>query len=160
MGQPTYSIRNIRKLLIAAFSEQELRQICYDEPQFRPVYEEKLSQNMGKESLVQEIIEYSERRNLLGNLLEIVEEEAPAKYQEFADKLVSGGNVTTSAVPKAVGRKEEIEQLQTLITTNTRRLYKLQQQAAAYGLSTPPEIQIQIEDLEAQIAELKQKLNA
>ena len=93
-------------------------------------------------------------------LLEIIEEEAPAKYQDFADKLVSGGKATPSVVSKTktVDREEEIEQLQKLITTLTRRLYKLQQQAAAYGLSAPPEIEMQIEDLEAEIAELKQKL--
>lgn len=158
MGQPTYKLRNIRKLLTTAFTDEELRQLCYDEPKFRPVYEQ-FSAGMSKDQIVHRLLEYCERKGLLGDLLEIIEEEVPAAYNNFAGKLVSGEKVETSAVPQAVGREEEVEQLQTLIATNTRRLYKLQQQAASYGLSTPPEIQIQIEDLETEIAELKQKLN-
>jgi hypothetical protein len=159
MGQPTYKLRNIRKLLTTVFTDEELRRLCYDESQFRPVYEQ-FSAGMSKDQVVQRLMEYCERKGLLGNLLEIVEEEAPTAYNNFAGKLVSGGQTETSVAPQAIGHAEEIEQLQKLITTNTRRLYKLQQQAAAYGLSTPPEIQLQIEDLEAEIAELKQKLNA
>ena len=158
MGQTTYHLRNIRKLLTTAFTDDELRQLCYDEPPFRPVYEQ-FSAGMSKDQIIQRLIEYCERKGLMTNLLEIVEEEVPAIYNDFAGKLVSGGGETSTA-PQTVGRAEEIKQLQTLITTNTRRLYKLQQQAAAYGISTPPEIQLQIEDLEAEIAELKQQLAA
>ena len=158
MGQTTYHLRNIRKLLTTAFTDEELRQLCYDEPPFRPVYEQ-FSAGMSKDQIIQRLIEYCERKGLMTNLLEIVEEEVPAIYNDFAGKLVSGGGETSTA-PQTVGRAEEIKQLQTLITTNTRRLYKLQQQAAAYGISTPPEIQLQIEDLEAEIAELKQQLAA
>ena len=159
MGQPTYQLRNIRKLLTIAFSDEELRRLCYDESQFRPVYEQ-FSTGMSKNQMVQRLLEYCERKGLLGELLEIVEEEVPAAYNDFAGKLVSGGKEEASTASQAIGRTEEIKQLQTLLTTKTRRLYKLQQQDALYGLSTPPEIQLQIEDLEAEIAELKQKLNA
>jgi len=53
---------------------------------------------------------------------------------------------------------QDMQHLTNLLQTKTRRLYKLQQQAAMYGISTPPEIQMQIEDLEIEIAELKQQL--
>jgi len=158
MGQPTYRLRNIRKLLTTAFTDEELRRLCYDEPQFRPVYEQ-FSAGMSKDQIVHRLLEYCERKGLLGDLLEVVQEEAPAAYNNFDGKLVSG-EVETSAVPQAVSGGDDIKHLQSLLTTNTRRLYKLQQQAARYGISAPPEVQIEIEDLETKIAELKQKLNA
>jgi replicative DNA helicase len=158
MGQPTYKLRNIRKLLTTAFTDEELRRLCYDESQFRPVYEQ-FSAGMSKDQIVHRLLEYCERKGLLGDLLEIVQEENPAAYNKFSGKLVSGGAESASTTSQAIGSNEEIDQLQKLLTTNTRRLYKLQDQAAKYGLSTPPEIQIEIEDLEAEIVELKQKLN-
>jgi len=159
MGQSTYQLRNIRKLLTTAFSDEELRQLCYDESQFRPVYEQ-FSTGMGKNQMVQRLLEYCERKGLLGDLLAIVEEEVPSAYNDFASKLVSGDKIETPPAVQTMGRAEEVEQLRALLTTHTRRLYKLQQQAAAYGIAAPPEIQLQIEDLEVEIAELKQKLNA
>jgi len=54
--------------------------------------------------------------------------------------------------------EQDMQHVTGLLQTKTRRLYKLQQQAAMYGISTPPEIQMQIEDLEVEIAELKQQL--
>jgi len=157
MGQPTYQLRNIRKLLTTAFSDEELRQLCYDESQFRPVYEQFVT-GMSKNQMVQRLLEYCERKGLLDELLEIVEEETPAAYSNFAGKLVSGSTMESSAAPQPVVGGDDVKQLQTLLATHTRRLHLLQQQAAKYGLSTPPEVQMQIEDLEIEIAELKQQL--
>jgi hypothetical protein len=42
-----------------------------------------------------------------------------------------------------------------LLAIHQRRLQKLQEQQAAYGLNTPPEILIEIEDIEAQIRQLQ-----
>ncbi|MBN1221013.1 MAG: toll/interleukin-1 receptor domain-containing protein [Anaerolineae bacterium] len=51
------------------------------------------------------------------------------------------------------------EQAQKLLATKIRRLHALQQQEALYGISTPPEIRIEIEDLETEITELKKQLS-
>jgi hypothetical protein len=63
-----------------------------------------------------------------------------------------------SAAPVAAGSNQDRQHLENLLDIKTRRLYKLQQQAAMYGISTPPEVQIQIEDLEVEIAAIKQQL--
>ncbi|RME45082.1 MAG: hypothetical protein D6796_10970 [Caldilineae bacterium] len=47
--------------------------------------------------------------------------------------------------------------LQKLITFKRRRLQKLQEQAALFGINTPPHIQIEIEDLTAELAELESR---
>lgn len=154
MTQSTYNIRQIRKLLTAAFSDAELRQICYDEPYFRPVYEQ-FSDGMGKDQVVQRVIEYAERKNLLGDLLAIVEEEAPAQYREFTGKL---GPAAAGATAAASNANPALAQTRELLEMKQRHLHKLQMQKAAYGLSTPPHIEIEIEDLETDIANLRQLL--
>ena len=70
--------------------------------------------------------------------------------------------VATSGVDESLSattNNADAEHLQKLLATKTRRLYALQEQEALYGVSTPPEIKIQIEDLEAEITELKERLS-
>jgi len=50
--------------------------------------------------------------------------------------------------------------LQKLVGQKRRQLHKLKEQEAAFGLHTPPYISIQIEDLEAEIEELLDQLEA
>jgi hypothetical protein len=160
MSQPTYNLRNIRKLLTVAFTDDELRQLCYDVSQFRPVYEQ-FSAGMGKGQMIQHLIEYCERKGLMEELLAVVRDEVPGRYAEFENKLghgpASGETDSSSALAKD---NSDVEHLQKLLTTNTRRLHALQEQAALYGISTPPQIKLQIEDLEAEITDLKQQLKS
>lgn len=158
-----YHLRNIRKLLTTAFTDAELRQLCYDEPQFRTVYEQ-FSTGMGKGQMIQQLIEYCDRKGLMDELLYIIRDEAPGKYAEFADRLRHGG---APSMPSTVGSGpgvssgiDEVKHLQNLITEKTRRLHALQLQAAQFGISTPPEVTTQIEDLEVEIAELKEQLKS
>ena len=55
---------------------------------------------------------------------------------------------------------DELQNLETLLKTSQRRLNALQQRAAMYGISTPPEVSIEIEDLEKTIADLRGKIKA
>jgi hypothetical protein len=160
MSQPTYNLRNIRKLLTMAFTDGELRQLCYDVSQFRPAYE-KFSAGMGKGQMIQHLIEHSERKGLMEKLLEVVRDEVPDRYAEFEGKLRHGsapGETDSSGTPAK--DNSYVEHLQKRLTTSTRRLYALQEEASFYGISTPPHIKLQIEDLEAEIADLKQKLKS
>lgn len=159
VSQPTYNLRTIRKLLTAAFTDQELRQLCYEIPEFKPVFEQ-FTTGMSKDQMIQRLIEYCERKVLLGQLLTIIEEEAPEQYELFADTLIAGGkkaepapSVPSSAMP------DEAQFLQKLIVEKTRYLHTLQLQAARFGISAPPHIVIEIEDLEREINELQQKLS-
>ncbi len=155
MAQLKYNFRAIRNLLIAAFREQELRQLCYDTPEFRDVFKE-FSDNTGHEQLAQLLIRYCERRVLLPFLLDVVKEEVPAQYAQFADSLVVGGEKPAPSPPP-----NETEFLQTRIATKMRLLNELELQAAQYTpLHRPIELKIQIDNLKEEIAELQEKLNA
>jgi hypothetical protein len=160
-----YNTRAIRELLNVSFTAEELRHLCYDE--FKAVYM-KLSEGMSKETVIHHLIEYGEIQGQLGRLLSIIQEKSPHQYALYEDKVMKGAaaTVSTPSHPTVNGpevdldSEAEVEQLKKLIAENTRRLYVLQQKAAQYGLSTPPEVTIEIEDLEAKIAELKQKLKS
>lgn len=54
----------------------------------------------------------------------------------------------------------EAEQARKLLATLKRRQYVLQLQAATTGINTRPEVQIELEDLEAQIARLEAQMGA
>jgi len=55
---------------------------------------------------------------------------------------------------------DELTNLETLLKNSTRRLYALQQRQAMMGINTPPEVSIEIEDLEQTISDLKRKIEA
>jgi hypothetical protein len=159
-----YNLRSIRQLVTSAYNLEELRQLCYEVPEFRPVYD-----NFGeerKDGLVRHLIEHCERKGYLDRLLAIIEEDVPEMYAEFAGKLNKGRTApSSSATPRPVEtvpdldlQAVEIEQTKKLIIQKTRQLHALQLKEATYGLATPPHVQIEIEDLEKEITELKQKL--
>jgi hypothetical protein len=158
MSQPAYNLRNIRKLLTTAFTDQELSQLCFDVPEFKPVYEQ-FTVGMSKDQMIQRLIEYCERKVLMGQLLTIVEEEAPEQYAQFADGLIVGEKKAEPASASGSTMPDETDFLRKLIIEKTRYLQTLQLQAAKFGISAPPHIVLQIEDLEKEIAELRQRLN-
>jgi len=55
---------------------------------------------------------------------------------------------------------DDQQNLETLLTNSKRRMFALQQRAALMGINTPPEVTIEIEDLEKTIEDLQQKLAA
>jgi hypothetical protein len=99
-----------------------------------------------------------------GTVSQIDEDLAAITHEvvQVAQQQVAGGTVTitspVSSSPVAAGPDRDRQHLENLLNTKTRRLHILQQQAAMYGISTPPEVQIQIEDLEDEIAAIKQQL--
>ncbi|MBN1993672.1 MAG: hypothetical protein JW953_13305 [Anaerolineae bacterium] len=146
----SYNTKSIRELLNVSFTAEELRYLCYDE--FRAVYM-KLSEGMSKETVIHHLIEYCDIQGQMEKLLALVQNKAPGKYAEFADRL-------EQAVPAKSGQAEAttVKRLQELIAVETRRLHALQLRAARMGISTPPEVTLEIEDLEAKIAQLQQQL--
>lgn len=77
----SFNLKNIRTLLIQGFTDEELRRLCYDNPKFRPVYD-RLSQGMGKARVIQELIEYAERQELVETLLAEAKKFNPARYKK------------------------------------------------------------------------------
>ncbi|GAB4439622.1 MAG: hypothetical protein Fur0044_36180 [Anaerolineae bacterium] len=152
MSQPNYNSGKIRELLNAAFTPDELRQLCYDE--FRPVYD-KLADKEGKPGIIQSLIEFCERRLQMEQLLVAIKKRAPEQYAHFV--VEQGMDERKVASPS----NEEARFLQEMINLKTRSLNHLQLQAAKYGsLSVPSHIALEIEDLQKEITDLRQQLNA
>ena len=53
---------------------------------------------------------------------------------------------------------DEVEHLRELLKIHKKRLNVLEEQAAKYGINCPPEIKIEIEDIQEQIARFEQQL--
>jgi hypothetical protein len=83
--QPVYNTEAIRRLLLAAFSDEEFTIFCYDN--FREVHQ-KFSASMTFTAKAQLMIEYCERRSEFDELLALIEEANPARYAEFAPSLL------------------------------------------------------------------------
>jgi len=54
---------------------------------------------------------------------------------------------------------EELDHVRSLIRTVTRRLHRLEQKAAEYGRECPVSVEIEIEDLRAELARLVERLD-
>ncbi len=74
-----YHLRNIRALLTEGFTLEELRRLCYDADEFRPVYEE-LPEHISKTKLIDKIIDHAYRRLQLDTLLALAQAYNPARY--------------------------------------------------------------------------------
>lgn len=75
-----YNLINIRALLKEGFSDAELRDFCFDVPDFRPVYDQ-LAQNTGKAELVRLLLEFAHQKVKLDPLLAWAEKTNPAQFK-------------------------------------------------------------------------------
>jgi tetratricopeptide (TPR) repeat protein len=76
----------IRKLLTAAFDDQEVKTLCFDH--FPPVYED-LATGMSKGDMIQRLMEHCVRHEQVQELLELVERKNPIQYERFQSVLKS-----------------------------------------------------------------------
>lgn len=74
-----YNLKNIRTLLTEGFTDEELRRLCYDIPEFRPVYDQ-LAQLTGKAVIIDRLLEHADRQLQLENLLVLAKEGNPVRY--------------------------------------------------------------------------------
>jgi DNA-binding XRE family transcriptional regulator len=79
MQEPDYSLPNIRELLLEGFNDRELRYLCYDVPDFRPVYNE-LGPNTGKAEIVHMLLAHAEQQLLMDALLALAKRLNSARY--------------------------------------------------------------------------------
>ena len=77
----SYNLNNIRTLLTEGFTDDELRRLCYDVPDFRPVYDE-LASETGKAKIIDRLIEHTERHLQLDALLTLTKAHNPARYEK------------------------------------------------------------------------------
>lgn len=83
-GRPVisrYNIRNVRSFLTHGFTSEELRRLCYDIDDLRPVYDE-LAVNTGKGQIIDLVIEYAESRSILDRLLALTRDQSPLAYDK------------------------------------------------------------------------------
>lgn len=99
-----YNLKNIRALLNAGFSSDELRRLCYDVPEFRMVYEQIGSRD--KTQIIDILMEHAERRLLFTPLLNWVSEQNPARYHLHQPYYNSS---KSEEMPAAQSQKDEIE---------------------------------------------------
>ncbi len=76
-----YDLHNIRALLTEGFNGDELRRFVYDELAFRPVYDE-TSEETGKADLIDELIEYADRKVLFDPVLAWAKRFNEAQYNK------------------------------------------------------------------------------
>ena len=81
-----YDTAKIRALMMEAFSSEEIRTVLFDS--FRQVYEN-TPPSESKSTLIQRLIEYATRHDLLGNLLLILQNMNPQAFAKFP-KLLHG----------------------------------------------------------------------
>ncbi len=87
-----YHIKNIRILLIEGFTDKELRDLCFETPDFEPIYHQ-LAENSGKTEIVRQLLEYAKQKLLIDQLLTLVRELNPARYEQhqpYYDDLSAG----------------------------------------------------------------------
>lgn len=96
MTQPSYNLTNIRELLIQGFNDSELRALCFDMPNFRPVYHE-LGNNTGKAEIVAKLLEHADKTMQLDTLLDLARERNPARYQRHGPYMDPAGSPTRPA---------------------------------------------------------------
>lgn len=149
-----YNLRNIRKLVNIAYNLEELRQLCQEVVEFRPVYD-----NFGEERkdvLIRHLLEHSERKGHLDKLLAIIAEDVPDTFAQFEGRLLTRSSTPTSS-PTDLGAME-VEHTKRLIAEKMRHLHGLKEKVARQGLDAAVSLTLSIEDLEKEIAELQEKL--
>lgn len=74
-----YNLAAIYTLLDQAFTGEALRRLCYDTPEFEPVYDQ-LTRDMDKATVIDRLVKYANQNLLLATLLRLAEARSPAIY--------------------------------------------------------------------------------
>lgn len=69
-------------MLIEGFTDEELRDLCFDISDFKPVYHQ-LARNSGKDEIVRRLLEYAEKMLLVEQLLTLAKERNPIRYELY-----------------------------------------------------------------------------
>jgi formylglycine-generating enzyme required for sulfatase activity len=83
-----YDIAAIRKLLLAAFTPDDLRHFCHDRHTFRPVVN-RFGSGHGLDDMADELITYCEKYLLLPELLTELKQHNPRQYARFIEPELS-----------------------------------------------------------------------
>lgn len=81
-----YNIGAIRRMLLAAFSGEELRRLCLDDPALRPVVAS-FGPGMGLDDMVDHVVDFCRTRLAWDDLLAAVRQHRAPVYARFAPEL-------------------------------------------------------------------------
>lgn len=76
-----YDLDKIKTFLIEGFTDQELRDLCFYENDFRPVYDN-LAPNVGKAEIIRQLLEYAKQKEKIDLLITWGKDRNPARYEE------------------------------------------------------------------------------
>jgi hypothetical protein len=85
-----YNLRTIRNLLEDAFTAEDLRRFCYDEPHLRSVLKD-LRKDSSLNAIIDAVIRYCEQNVLMQQLLEGVKEARNAQFNRHRPHLFGSG---------------------------------------------------------------------
>lgn len=88
-SDPTYDMGTLRKLLLAAFTAEDMHRFCEDRPTLRPIAS-RFGPQQGLDDMVEEVIRYCDVHHVFDELVAAVEQENPAQYAQFEPFLRAG----------------------------------------------------------------------
>ncbi len=112
-----YNWANIRAMLTEGFDAEELRRICYDEPNFKSVYHQ-LAQNTGKIEIIDQLIEYVNKKLQVDTLLARSKERNPARYEKHQPYYDVTTSPTTSSV--TYGKSQRPSEISSVSANDTK----------------------------------------
>lgn len=142
-----YNTSAVRQLIETVFSDEELTIFCYDH--FRAVYEQ-FSSGMSRQAKIQRLIDFCHRHDAFDRLLTLIKDINPTQYGKFGTAIGS-----SPAVSSKSDSSQTPDYTKSLIVQHQRRLQLLREKQALLGINSPPELLIEIEDIEAEIKRLE-----
>jgi hypothetical protein len=132
---------NLSKDLAAISLAGNLREIVFD-----------LMRKADQEGWTDQLIDAARKYNPGNPLLRAFAEQLPPVTGATPEKTDVGST--------GVAQDDELIALREIIRANKRRLGVLELQAAKYGINTPPEVTIEIEDLKRELRKREQRLRS
>jgi hypothetical protein len=105
---PTYNLQAIRKLLLEAFTAEDLRRFCQDRPPFRPIVQ-RFGPHHGFDEMVDKVVDYCQTEIRWEPFLAEVEKEKPDQYARFADRLYAPETVGEARTSTDTPAKQDPE---------------------------------------------------
>lgn len=113
-----YNLTNIRNLLTQGFTDEDLRRLCYDSSDLRPVYDQ-LARNSGKAKIIDDLIEHADRMEQVGKLLTLAKEHNPIKYEKYQPYW---DGIFGSPIPDNSSSYKRVEDVEFKLTTPNKAL--------------------------------------
>ncbi len=128
-----YYLKNIRILLTKGFNDEELRNFCLDDLDFRSVYDQSTA-STGKTTLISLLIEHAKQKLLLESLLDWTKDRNSARYEEHSPYYYEGSGSDILILSESLDTKPLVEDVRDLYETAYKQRSKMPQTAIEKGL--------------------------